>query len=408
MTRALPPITSVPHGRAALGGEPLVFHCNYYNYFLQKTLLLDESLGMEQVIHDAAAASAYALLTGAAEAAGAVSPQARRRLAQDVFAELGFGLLDLEGCRGPGDRARVPLSHYGTALRLAAGAPFRNPQSYFDAGYVAAAAAFVEGVAADSLEGRIERCQALGAPVGVVRLAERSGGALPSSPGVGLHGAAPMPIAASNVDEPAILGALAGLDFAGNEEGLIPRFGVLLTRHFANFYDRVSFELLHRMEGSDLGEAAEALLTEAGLRCAFHTFGGIMTSAEWDAVVRPYCRTPQDWVHGMVAVVNVLGWGTWRVRELVPGERLVVRIHDDYEAAGYVPMYGPTSRPVSFLALGAVAGLMNLVYVGAIADRPPLDLTAYVQMFEARDRFTSKVLCSMANGDAYTEIVAER
>ena len=58
------------------------------------------------------------------------------------------------------------------------------------------------------------------------------------------------------------------------------------------------------------------LLVEAGYRCAFHTFGGIMSSAEWDAVIKPQCEDWKDWVHGMVATINALGWGVYRVAEL--------------------------------------------------------------------------------------------
>ena len=54
MNRKIAKYTAAAHGKTLMGGESLVFHCNYYNYFLQKTLLLDETLGMEVVIHDAA------------------------------------------------------------------------------------------------------------------------------------------------------------------------------------------------------------------------------------------------------------------------------------------------------------------------------------------------------------------
>ncbi|NET39964.1 MAG: hypothetical protein F6K19_49770, partial [Cyanothece sp. SIO1E1] len=85
----------------------------------------------------------------------------------------------------------------------------------------------------------------------------------------------------TNIDEPAILTALAGLDLSGNEEGLIPRFGVMLTNHFANFYNRISFEFVRRMSGTGMLEMGEILLQDAGYQCAFNTFGGIMISDEW-------------------------------------------------------------------------------------------------------------------------------
>lgn len=404
MTRRLAPYTPAAHGKMLVGGEPLVFHCNYYNYFLQKTVLLDETLGMEEVVADAAYASVRAQLEAGAQQLGLATPDERRALAEHTFAQQGFGLVDLSGT---GD-ARLPVSHYGTCLRIAAGAEFASAASHFDAGYVAAATDFVRQ--AGPSVGRIVSCQSMGAPEGRVALAPRTGGAVFASPGQGAHHDGPVPdrSVATSVDEPAILAALSGLDLGGNEEGLVPRFGVMLTHHYANFYNRISFEFLRRMEGTGLLEAAEELLTEAGLRCAFHTFGGIMTSAEWDAVIRPQCRTSEDWVHGMVATVNALGWGVYRVHELVPGERLVLRIHDDYESSGYLGMYGRAKRPVSYLAAGGAAGLMNLVYVGDIANAKDVDSGDYERIFESDERFRVTQTRSFARGDAYTEIVAER
>jgi hypothetical protein len=249
---------------------------------------------------------------------------------------------------------------------------------------------------------------AMGASAGEIAVAPRTTEPPALSPGIGAHGSdAPPPPFASSVNEPATLSALATLDFSGNEEGLVPRFGVMLTHHFANFYNRISFEFIRRMAHTGLLEAAEDLLVEGGLRCAFHTFGGIMTSGEWDAVIKPQCKTREDLVHGMIAAVNALGWGLWRVVELAP-DRVVVRIYDDYESCGHLGMYGAADRPVSYLAAGGVAGLMNLVYVAHIDQRPTLDLACYTRVFESAERFTARQVRSLAAGDAYTEIVASR
>jgi hypothetical protein len=209
------------------------------------------------------------------------------------------------------------------------------------------------------------------------------------------------------VDEAGILSALAGLDFSGNEEGFIPRFGVLLTLHFANYYNRISYEFVRRMADTGMLEHAETALIDAGYHCAFNTFGGIMVSAEWDAVIKPQCQTKEDWVHGMTATVNALGWGVWRVHELSP-ERLVMRIYDDYESRGYVGMYGQSERPVAYLATGGVAGIMNLIYVGDISQKPTLDDAYYAQVFDAENSFTARETQSRTMGAEFTEIVAER
>ena len=130
-----------------------------------------------------------------------------------------------------------------------------------------------------------------------------------------------------------------------------------------------------------------------------------MTSAEWDAVVRPMCATDDDWVHGMVAVVNALGWGTWRVHALDDGQ-LTVTITDDYESTGYVAMYGRADGHVAYLASGGVAGIQNLVRVANIDQKPPLDPDFYAQCFEAKGSWRTVAGTSSAQGDPVSTIRA--
>lgn len=408
MSRHLPPVQARPHGRTVLASEPLVYHCNFYNYWLQKTLLLDEDLGMAAVIHDAATEVAYSALQAAATELGASSREAKRTLASDLFAELGFGLADFSELSAEGGRVDFAASHYGQMLRQAVGENLASPQTFFDAGFAAAVAAFLEGLPANHFAGTIESCQGCGAKQGLIIVHPRTDGTVFTSPGFVPRGAGTVPPPhASSIDEAAIIQAVSGLSLVGNEEGLIPRFGVALTHHFANFYNRISFEFERRMENSGLLEAVEMLLTDAGYHCAFHTFGGIMTSAEWDAVIRPNLQGKSDWVHAMVAVVNALGWGTYRVVELTD-DRLVLRIWDDYESCGYLDMYGTAKRPVSHLACAAAAGMMNLIHLGNIHERPELTLEFYEQCFEQCCTFEARTTKSLAMGDAYTEIVATR
>ncbi len=410
MTRSLPPGGPQPHGRYICGGEPLVFHCNFYNYWLQKTLLLDPTLQMDRIIQAAAAEAATSMMSSAAASqADGMSEADRRALAIDSFAELGFGTLDLGAVNSAGGMAQLPVSHYGQCLRQVVEADFAVPQSIFDAGYVEAAAAFVHGLPPNSFTATIRDCASMGASAGRIELGTSDSAPLFAGYAHTAHGLADpgSPFSDTSVDEAAILAALGGLDLSGNEEGLVPQFGVMLTHHFASFYNRISFEFLRRMEATGLLEAAEMLLTDTGYRCAFHTFGGIMTSPEWDAVIRPQCKTRADWVHGMVATVNALGWGVWRVTELTEN-RVVVRIYDDYESCGYLDMYGQSDRPISYLATAAVAGMMNLIYGADIHEKPVLDLDFYARAFEADGLFEPEQTRSLAMGDEFTEIVASR
>lgn len=210
------------------------------------------------------------------------------------------------------------------------------------------------------------------------------------------------------IDENAVVSAVSSLGIAGDEEGLIPAFGLYLTRHMADYYNRVSFAAARRMAGSGLEDDARALLVEAGHVCAFNTFGGIMKSAEWDAVVRPMIETREDWIRGMVAVINAFGWGRWSVVELAVDERLHIAIEGSYEATGWIRDYPVSDQPRCYLACGGVAGLMNLLYVGDITGAPTLDDAYYAQLFRGGRVFVAEEIACVAKGDPRCELVATR
>ncbi|UQA60680.1 hypothetical protein [Polyangium aurulentum] len=211
------------------------------------------------------------------------------------------------------------------------------------------------------------------------------------------------------IEEKKIVQAVASLGIAGNDEGLIPAFGLYLTQHMADYYNRISYATARRLERTgELADDARALLIEAGHVCAFNTFGGIMKSAEWEAVVQPMIETREDWIRGMVAVVNAFGWGRWSIADLVPGERLVIEIDDSYEATGWLRDYGRSDRARCYLATGGVAGLMNLLYVGDITARPDLTEQYYVDLFRGGERFVAEEPRCLASTGERCQLVARR
>ena len=67
------------------------------------------------------------------------------------------------------------------------------------------------------------------------------------------------------INESAVVAAVSGLGIAGNEEGLIPAFGLYLTRHMADYYNRISLATARRIERTpELADDARDLLVEAG------------------------------------------------------------------------------------------------------------------------------------------------
>lgn len=213
-----------------------------------------------------------------------------------------------------------------------------------------------------------------------------------------------------SVDREAVVAAVGTLPLVGNEEGLIPAFGLYLTRHYAGYYNRVSYEYLHsaRARGEEMEAAARRALIEAGHVCAFNTFGGIMLSQEWEAVLGPMLESREDWVHGIVAVIDALGWGVWDVEALTPGEELRVSIANSYESTGYLAEYGGAEGSCCFLATGGVAGVMNLIYHGDILARPALTPEYYAKLFGAEGHFTAEEVACRAAGAERCEVVARR
>lgn len=209
------------------------------------------------------------------------------------------------------------------------------------------------------------------------------------------------------IDNDAIVAAVSSLSLVGNEEGLIPAFGLYLTRHYAGYYNSISFRYLHAAEAAGDSRTAIAALVEAGHICAFNTFGGIMMSQEWEAVVAPMIESREDWCRGIVAVINALGWGVWSVEHLEPGKRLEVSVSHSYESEGYLAAH-PRRHDggVCFLATGGVAGIMNLIYHGDITQRPSLSPDYYAKLFGGSAKFVAEETECRAHGADRCRFVA--
>ena len=113
-------------------------------------------------------------------------------------------------------------------------------------------------------------------------------------------------------------------------------------------------------------------------------------------------------MHGIVAVVNGFGWGFWEIEELNPGEKIVIKIINGYESSSYLKNYGNSTYPISYLAQGGVAGLMNLIYTLNLSESVPLTLDeeVYKNVHNSDSRFISKQLKCRAMGDDYDLIEA--
>ena len=388
------------HGQTYIGGLNRVYHCNYYNAYLQTAVLLSEGAGTcqpRQLLSDAVVPLVRHL-----KKAGYSDTDLR-----EEFSFCGFGKLR----RASDIKWLTPTSHYGQSALMQGR---RECSCYFNVGYL-------EGIL--DKEVKETSCKQMDAPIDWYDVSEE-----PLHPIEDYLKRPPEFVQAPSrfkfddaqpfttmVNEDAIIKAVSGLPLYGkssvNDTGLIDAFGVVLTNHFADYYNRISYESYYCMlkAGMPLKQVQDVFI-QGGHICAFNTFGGIMSSPEWDAVVKPMCHDVLDWIHGMVAIINALGWGVWRVEKIDPGHELVIRIYNSYEGVGYRRMYPQTDEvQLSFLAMGAVQGLAHLFWKIDIRERPALNQDFYATVFNnPANSFSVKQTHAIAAGHDYDRIVATR
>ncbi|MBN1435693.1 MAG: hypothetical protein JW936_01340 [Sedimentisphaerales bacterium] len=153
---------------------------------------------------------------------------------------------------------------------------------------------------------------------------------------------------------------LSKISVRGNEEGLIPAFGVLVQNLPANFWNLFSMKIL-QAAGKDLYEDAGGLLENAAAECGYHTGWGIVNSEEFKAVIGPMIQNaPEDVLHGAYAVFTAWGWANAEIVELVPGEKMVVRAYDYYES-DVKDEFKPT-KPFAYMIKGVCRAFMDIAY----------------------------------------------
>ena len=150
-------------------------------------------------------------------------------------------------------------------------------------------------------------------------------------------------------------------------KGILPLFGVYLSLFSSHYYNRLSFEFERQMGASRAAEA-ESLLIQAAQECGYATFQGIRNSWEWDEVVSPMIEKKEDQIHGFAAVAVAFGWGDLKLVELIPGEKLVIRAEDSYEASGHLEHYGHAENGKCYMLRGVAGAFMDLIYGEAYPD----------------------------------------
>lgn len=162
------------------------------------------------------------------------------------------------------------------------------------------------------------------------------------------------------IDRKKAIENLSKITVRGNQEGLIPAFGVLVNQFPANLWNLFSAKILEAA-GDDLYDDAAGLLENAAAECGYHTGWGIINSEEFKAVIMPMVeKAPEDILHGAYAVFTAWGWANAEIVELVPDEKMVVRAYDYYEAD--VKENGAPKAPFAYMVRGISRAFMDIAY----------------------------------------------
>ncbi|MCS6895719.1 MAG: hypothetical protein NZZ60_06200 [Bacteroidia bacterium] len=366
-------------GTLVLGGEPHVVHCHYYNHFLQTSI--EDAAGtydVEEVLVWTAQEIGHSLFKSVFHERKVEDPQERKAIVEAVFTQCGYGKVSLNSLSSEGGELSTPYEHY--AYTYSATFPPRpkgqRGVAYFSQGYLAGALEAIYDLPLGSIGSKQTACLTQGDPE-VRWQFYRLEQPLPLTPSVGegtFQTGDLLQPPNTRIPMAQIRDAVLGLPLLPDPEtGLIEAFGVVLTLIPGNYYALISDRHLQRMIqalGEEIVPVVLDMLIESGHVCAFNTLGGIMQSAEWDAVVRPYIDTPEDWLHGILAVLPAIGWGIVGCLDQPSSREWSVCLTNWYETTAIAAL--PTSQrrlDHSPFARGLFAGIMALVYEAHIYER---------------------------------------
>jgi hypothetical protein len=129
-----------------------------------------------------------------------------------------------------------------------------------------------------------------------------------------------------------VVSALAKIEVTGDEEGLIPAYGVLVNQLPVTFWNLFA-ERMRAAVPDSLQTALEHDLVNCAYECGYHTGFGILNSTEFAAVVTPMVTEgAKDVLRGAFAVFTAWGWAKSGITQIKEGERLTVRAQDYYES----------------------------------------------------------------------------
>lgn len=395
----------VEHGALYIGDEAMVFHCHHYMNYLLRSILDADYIDSPRFIIGAAADAVYHQLTHLCRDKDSTQSL---QIAQEIYQNFGFGLLDLSSMNQQGIELQTTHSFFSKSWVMKFG-PADRPIDFYTSGFLAAVYAYVYEIPLEHIHAEQTHCMASGDPYNRHCISKKRSNfatyAVKNKVAFKEVPKQPIGWEHEEIITKAFLGAHT--KFVGNEQGLIPAFGVLLVRVQSDYVNRLQIEFMRAMQAmaGDYGETlARELLLEAGYACGFFTYGGVMSSQEWHTVVRPFLESKEDWIKALLSLINTMGWGYHTVLE-VSDKGGTFRNYHDFEDMSYLRMYGLSEFPVNWANSGGFTGLMQLIYnTDMVAGQPIETEEGFRQMRREQQGFKTQITKSIACDDDYLEV----
>jgi hypothetical protein len=404
------------HGMNFVADVPTVFHCHHFNLFWDQTI--DDALGhtLSSTLRTAAAREAFHdVIAGLAERVGAETPAERLEVARTVFAGFGHGTLNLDVNQRGGVGLGRPL-HYSHTWQEKYGGWIRRstPADAMAAGFAAAATEVAFDLPRESVRGVEHSCVARRDRECTFELKAQEPGSVAGPMGRAQVERAVTP-SISGLLEDRVGPVEAGLrefsrGMVGDDRGLIQAFGLFATQTPATYYNRSGYDAFRHVNRTvpQSAPVMKALLREAGHVCAFNTFGGILLSPEWEALVGPLEGAPDEILAATLSIARALGFGRWCAGEFEPARRLVLQTPGSYESVYYVSREGRAAEPMCFFLQGAVLAVMQLIERVPWRERPNLSQEFYNQLFRTGLPWQATETQCVSRGDPMCEVVVTR
>lgn len=393
------------HNCLDVGGEAMIFHCHHYLNYLLRSILDADYIDSRPFLIGSAADAVYCQLSNLCQG---LSQDEAKKLAADVYKTFGYGLIDLSDMTEKGVTVTTFKSFFAKTWRIKFG-QCQTPIDFYTSGFIAAAFAVIYQHPLGDIYAEQTTCTACGDDFNthVIRLGESNFTTYPAKQPTRFNQSPKLAIDWEHEDTvtQAFLGA--HIQLVGNEEGYISAFGVYLARNQSDYVNRLQFEFMRALKevAGEYGEKlGSELLVESGHACGFFTYGGVMTSDEWHAVVKPYLHTREDWIKGLASLINAMGWGYHTAVE-ISRERAVFRNYNDFEDLSYMRMYGVAEKPVPWATSGGYTGLMHLIYNTDLVNGVSIDTEeGFRQLRRSKAKYKAHMSRSIASGDDFLEV----